>query len=60
MDPRITGLSDERGEMRFQMTSANVSFANALRRTALADIPVPVLDGSNATFLGTAEQAKYA
>ena len=50
MDPRITNLSNERGEMRFQMTSANVSLANALRRTILADIPVPVLDGTKAVF----------
>ena len=50
MDPRITNLSNERGEMRFQLSSANVSFANALRRTALADIPVAVLDAAQAVF----------
>lgn len=50
MEPTITAVSNERGELRFTIGNCNVSFVNAIRRTILADIEVPVLLGSEAQF----------
>jgi DNA-directed RNA polymerase alpha subunit len=40
--PRVVSKTDERGELRFTIDKINVSLANALRRTILADIPTLV------------------
>ena len=40
--PRVVSKTDERGELRFTVDKINVSLANALRRTILADIPTIV------------------
>ena len=38
MDPKIKDLIEEKGELRFTLIEANVSIANALRRTIISDI----------------------
>ena len=40
--PRVVSKTDERGELRFTIDKINVSLANALRRTILADLPTLV------------------
>lgn len=38
MDPRLTNISEKDGILRFRLEGVNVSLANAIRRTLLADI----------------------
>jgi len=40
MEPRLQSVSDEGDLIRFTLQDINVSFANAIRRTLLTDIPV--------------------
>ena len=40
MEPRLQSVSDEGDLLRFTLQDINVSFANAIRRTLLTDIPV--------------------
>lgn len=42
MDPKIANLVEENGTLSFQLNSCNVSFANAIRRTIISDIPTLV------------------
>ena len=43
MDPKIASIVEENGILRFQLQNTNVSFANAIRRTLLSDIPTLVM-----------------
>lgn len=43
MDPKIASIVEEDGILRFQLQNTNVSFANAIRRTLLSDIPTLVM-----------------
>lgn len=43
MDPKISSIVEEHGILRFQLSNINVSFANAIRRTMLSDIPTLVM-----------------
>jgi len=42
MDPRISELSEEDGQLKFRLSGVNVSLANALRRIIVSDIPCVV------------------
>lgn len=43
MNPLVKIISDEKNrDLRFSLNNTNVSFANAIRRTILSDIPTPV------------------
>lgn len=42
MDPVISKLSEENNELKFTINGINVSFANALRRIVLSEIPTVV------------------
>lgn len=42
MDPVISKLSEEANELKFTINGINVSFANALRRIILSEIPILV------------------
>lgn len=42
MDPSVKNLVEDNGTLQFQLTNTNVSFANAIRRTILSDIPTLV------------------
>jgi len=42
MDPSVKNIVEENGTLQFQLTNTNVSFANAIRRTILSDIPTLV------------------
>ena len=42
MDPVISKLSEENNELKFTVNGINVSFANALRRIVLSEIPTVV------------------
>ena len=46
MDPKIASIVEENGILRFQLQNTNVSFANAIRRTLLSDIPTLVMRDS--------------
>lgn len=46
MDPKISSIVEENGILRFQLQNTNVSFANAIRRTLLSDIPTLVMRDS--------------
>jgi DNA-directed RNA polymerase alpha subunit/DNA-directed RNA polymerase subunit L len=46
MDPKISQIVDEDGQLRFRLTDTNVSFANAVRRVILSDIPTLVFRGA--------------
>ena len=46
MDPKISSIVEEDGILRFQLQNTNVSFANAIRRTLLSDIPTLVMRDS--------------
>jgi DNA-directed RNA polymerase subunit D len=43
MDPKISSIVEENGILHFQLSNINVSFANAIRRTILSDIPTLVM-----------------
>lgn len=43
MDPKISSIAEENGILHFQLSNINVSFANAIRRTMLSDIPTLVM-----------------
>lgn len=43
MDPKISSIVEDNGILRFQLQNINVSFANAIRRTILSDIPTLVM-----------------
>lgn len=42
MDPSVKNFVEDNGTLQFQLTNTNVSFANAIRRTVLSDIPTLV------------------
>ena len=42
MEPIIQDVAQEKGLLQFTLSGVNVSFANAIRRTILSDIPVVV------------------
>lgn len=42
MEPSVKNIFEENGTLQFQLTNTNVSFANAIRRTILSDIPTLV------------------
>ena len=44
MDPKISNVSEDGDIYRFTLSDVNVSFANALRRTILSDIPVVCIE----------------
>lgn len=44
MDPKIANVSEDGDIYRFTLSGVNVSFANALRRTILSDIPVTCIE----------------
>ena len=46
MDPKISSIIEENGILRFRIADINVSFANAIRRTILSDIPTLVMRDS--------------
>jgi DNA-directed RNA polymerase subunit L len=46
MDPKISSIIEENGVLRFRLYDVNVSFANAIRRTILSDIPTLVMRDS--------------
>lgn len=46
MEPIISSREEEIDIMRFQISGINVSFANALRRTLLSNISIPVFKAS--------------
>lgn len=46
MDPKISSIIEENGILRFRIADINVSFANAVRRTILSDIPTLVMRDS--------------
>lgn len=46
MDPKISSIIEENGILRFRLSGINVSFANAIRRTILSDIPTLVMRDS--------------
>lgn len=46
MDPKISSIIEENGILRFRIDHINVSFANAIRRTILSDIPTLVMRDS--------------
>ena len=43
MNPEISKISEHDGVYKFTLSNTNVSFANALRRTILSDIPTVVI-----------------
>jgi DNA-directed RNA polymerase alpha subunit len=46
MDPKIASIVEDNGVLHFQLQNTNVSFANAIRRTLLSDIPTLVMRDS--------------
>lgn len=46
MEPKISSIVEENGILRFRLNGINVSFANAIRRTILSDIPTLVMRDS--------------
>jgi len=48
MNPKISNISEERDIYRFTLSGINVSFANAIRRTILSDIPITVIETDTA------------
>lgn len=44
MNPSISNISEEGDVYRFTLSGINVSFANAIRRTILSDIPITVIE----------------
>ena len=42
MNPKVSNVSEENNVLRFTLTNINVSFANALRRIILSEIPTVV------------------
>ena len=44
--PEVVGVSSQKDVMTFKIKNINYSFANALRRTIIADIPIPVFKTS--------------
>jgi DNA-directed RNA polymerase alpha subunit len=44
MNPKLSNVSDEADVLRFTLHGLDVSFANAIRRTILSDIPTVVIE----------------
>ena len=44
MEPQVDAISTRKGHLHFRVSGINVSFANALRRVIIAEIPCVVLD----------------
>ena len=44
MDPVVKNLSEDAGALYFTLNGVEMSFANALRRTMLSEIPTIVIE----------------
>jgi len=51
MNPILKNASEENGKYRFTLSGINVSIANAIRRTILADIPAIGIDDEQSNFI---------
>ena len=50
MKPKVNILQNDENSLNFELKNTNVSFANAIRRTIISDIPTVVFDEKNTTF----------
>ena len=58
MKPKVNILQNDENSLNFELKNTNVSFANAIRRTIISDIPTVVFDEKNTklnTFWGKFE-----
>ena len=50
MKPKVNILQNDENSLNFELKNTNVSFANAIRRTIISDIPTFVFDEKKHNF----------